>query len=251
MIFFETSRTKFDPKPFPGSIPGRVDFPDLRGKFPVPDMDNDPQAASTADDEKEAAAAGGLGDMLLQIVTNIPTSQRPPSATPQAAAETIIREAAWKAAGTSGMLALPPGPLGLATILPDLMAIWRIQQQMVADIARTFGKEAVLTREVMAYCLFKHGAALLVRDLVVRAGERYLIRPVALRALAGMLQKVGVATTQKALGRIASRWVPVLGALAVAAYARWDTQQVGRTALEMFSSNLELPPADPESTAPA
>ena len=202
-----------------------------------------------SDAQEETAAGGGLGEMLLQIVTNIPRSTSQPSATPLSAGETIIREAAWKAAGTSGMLALPPGPLGLATILPDLMAIWRIQQQMVADIARTFGKEAVLTREVMAYCLFKHGAALLVRDLVVRAGERYLIRPVALRALAGMLQKVGVATTQKALGRIASRWVPVLGALAVAAYARWDTQQVGRTALEMFSSNLELPPGDPEKTA--
>lgn len=207
------------------------------------------EKSQAADVEKEAAATGGLGEMLLQIVTNIPRSSSQPSSTPLAAAETVIRDAAWKAAGTSGMLALPPGPLGLATILPDLMAIWRIQQQMVADIARTFGKEAVLTREVMAYCLFKHGAALLVRDLVVRAGERYLIRPVALRALAAMLQKVGVATTQKALGRIASRWVPVLGALAVAAYARWDTQQVGRTALEMFSSNLELPPSDPEKAA--
>jgi hypothetical protein len=209
------------------------------------------ESSQPADAEKEAAATGGLGEMLLQIVTNIPRSTNQPSATPHSAAETIIREAAWKAAGTSGMLALPPGPLGLATILPDLMAIWRIQQQMVADIARTFDKEAVLTREVMAYCLFKHGAALLVRDLVVRAGERYLIRPVALRALAGMLQKVGVATTQKALGRIASRWVPVLGALAVAAYARWDTQQVGRTALEMFSSNLELPPGAPGMEADA
>lgn len=198
-------------------------------------------------DDAKDSANHGLGDLLLQLVTNIPASSGETSATPITAAERVIRDAAWKAAGTSGMLALPPGPLGIATILPDLMAIWRIQQQMVADIARVFGKEAVLTREVMAYCLFKHGAALLVRDLVVRAGERYLIRPVALRALAGILQKVGVATTQKALGRIASRFVPVLGALAVAAYARWDTQQVGRTAMEMFSGPLELPPGDPDA----
>jgi uncharacterized protein (DUF697 family) len=203
-----------------------------------------------APDAMKDPATGGLGELLLQLVTNIPASDGETSPTPVAAAERVIRDAAWKAAGTSGMLALPPGPLGLATILPDLMAIWRIQQQMVADIARVFGKEAVLTREVMAYCLFKHGAALLVRDLVIRAGERYLIRPVALRALAGILQKVGVATTQKALGRIASRWVPVLGALAVAAYARWDTQQVGRTAVEMFSGPLELPPGEREPDSP-
>ncbi len=180
-----------------------------------------------APDAMKDPATGGLGELLLQLVTNIPASDGETSPTPVAAAERVIRDAAWKAAGTSGMLAL-----------------------LVADIARVFGKEAVLTREVMAYCLFKHGAALLVRDLVIRAGERYLIRPVALRALAGILQKVGVATTQKALGRIASRWVPVLGALAVAAYARWDTQQVGRTAVEMFSGPLELPPGEREPDSP-
>lgn len=193
-------------------------------------------------------AQGGVAEFLLNLVTSIPGSNQIASLTPDAQAATIVRDAAWRAAGTSGALALPPGPLGLATILPDLMAIWRIQQQMVADIAKVHGKEAVLTREVMAYCLFRHGTAMLVRDLVVRAGERYLIRPVALRAMRQILQKIGVATTQKALGRIASRWVPILGALAVAAYARWDTQQVGKTAMETFASELDISDAGDEDT---
>ena len=192
---------------------------------------------------------GRVAEFLLNLVTSIPASNQAESLTPEASAAAIVRDAAWRAAGTSGALALPPGPLGLATILPDLMAIWRIQQQMVADIAKVYGKEAVLTREVMAYCLFRHGTAMLVRDLVVRAGERYLIRPVALRAMRQILQKIGVATTQKALGRIASRWVPILGALAVAAYARWDTQQVGKTAMETFAGDLDLsdPVEEPEA----
>lgn len=33
-----------------------------------------------------------------------------------------------------------PGPLGLLTILPDMYAIWRVQAQLVADIAAVYGK---------------------------------------------------------------------------------------------------------------
>ena len=202
-----------------------------------------PAPQPPADDPQNS----GVVDFLLRLVTEIPRSNEPSALDPKARCATIIRDAAWRAAGTSGALALPPGPLGLATILPDLMAIWRIQQQMVADIAKAHGKEAVLTREVMIYCLFRHGAALLVRDLVIRAGERYLVRRVTLKVFQQVLQKIGIATTQRALGRIASRWVPILGALAVAAYARWDTQQVGQTALETFGGPLEL---EDDSTEP-
>ena len=209
-------------------------------------MDNLP--SQPVDPGKPQDPPKGIGDFLLRLVTEIPKSGESVSLTPETKAHAIIREAAWKAAGTSGALALPPGPLGLATILPDLMAIWRIQQQMVADIAKVYGKEAMLTREVMIYCLFRHGAAMLVRDLVVRAGERYMVRRVALRGLQQILRKIGIATTQRALGRIASRWVPILGALAVAAYARWDTQQVGKTAMETLANPLEI---DDATTIPA
>jgi hypothetical protein len=41
-------------------------------------------------------------------------------------------------------MALPPGPLGLATVIPDLLAIWKLQQQLVADIAAVFGKGVVV-----------------------------------------------------------------------------------------------------------
>jgi hypothetical protein len=39
---------------------------------------------------------------------------------------------------------------------------------MVADVAACFGKTAQLNRQTMIYCLFRHGAAMLVRDVVAR-----------------------------------------------------------------------------------
>jgi len=58
----------------------------------------------------------------------------------------------------AGTLALPPGPLGWMTILPEMVGVWKIQAQMVADIAALYGKTATLTQEQMLYCLFKHTA---------------------------------------------------------------------------------------------
>jgi hypothetical protein len=55
-----------------------------------------------------------------------------------------------------------------------------------------------------------------------------------------MLQKVGVRITQRVIEKGISRWIPILGALAVGAYAYYDTAQVAATAIELFSKDIEL-----------
>ena len=94
----------------------------------------------------------------------------------------------------------------------------------------------------MVICLFKHGGAALFRDIVVRVGERYLVKRVALRFMQQLLQKIGVRVTQRVIGRGISRWIPVIGAAGVAGYAYYDTTQVAKTAIELFSSELEIEP---------
>lgn len=183
---------------------------------------------------------GVLSKVLLDLVGKIPVSQEGESADPRLRAQAIARAASIKAATISGALALPPGPLGLATVLPDLVSIWHIQRQMVADIASVYGKAAVLNREVMLYCLFKHGAAALVRDVVSRVGERILFRKVAVKAIQETLQKIGLRFSQRVIGQTISRFVPVLGALGVGAYAYYDTNKVALTAMETFSREIEL-----------
>ncbi len=181
-----------------------------------------------------------VSKVLLELVSRIPTSGEVTTSDPKKRAQLIARSTAVKAAGISGALSLPPGPFGLATLLPDLLAIWRLQQGMVADIAAAFGKSAYLKKETMIYCLFKHGGAALMRDLVVRAGERYLIHQTALKTIQHILQKIGIRVTQKVIGKSISRWVPVLGAVGVGAYAYYDTAQVAATAIELFSKDLKL-----------
>jgi hypothetical protein len=180
-------------------------------------------------------------EKLLQLLGSIPSSDENPVADPQVRAHRLVATAALKSAALSGGLALPPGPFGVITLLPDLYGIWKLQAQLVADIAAVYGKTAFLTQESMLFCLFKHAAAQAVRDLIVRAGERILIRRPTLRVLQRIPAKVGVKMTQRLVGRGVARWLPLVGALGVAGYAYYDTSQVGQTAIDLFSRDIDMP----------
>lgn len=192
--------------------------------------------------------SGKVGHAILGFVGDVPRSKALPSRHPAEAARHAAVTAAAKAAAAAGTLALPPGPLGWLTILPELLAVWRIQAGMVADIAAHYGKSGTLTQEQMLYCLFKHTASQAVRDLVVRMGERFVVKKASLKALQMVAQAIGVKVTERSVSHGASRWLPVVGALGVAAYAYYDTAQVAKAAIELFGRDIELQPeADAEA----
>jgi EcsC protein family len=179
---------------------------------------------------------GTVVDALENVVSGVPASRQRAVASPAAAARSLARKAAGRAAGLSGALALPPGLLGMLTVLPDLLAIWRIQAQMVSDIAGLYGKDLQLTRSHMVYCLFRHAATQFTRDVVVRTGQRLVVRQLSGGALKSVLTSVGMSVSQRVAGTTASRWVPVLGAAAVAGYAYYDTLQVAKTAVRLLET---------------
>ncbi|MCF8207049.1 MAG: hypothetical protein K9J82_18345 [Methylotenera sp.] len=179
-------------------------------------------------------AETGMGERVLALVSQPPEPGCVPSARPADAAARAIEAAATKAALAAGTLALPPGPLGWATIAPEMLAVWHIQRQLVADIAALYGRSADLGPAQMLWCLFRHTAAQALRDLSVRVGERVIVRPAAQALLQRVAGAVGLHLGQQAASRMLSRWVPVVGAAGVGAYAWWDTRQVGRAALLLF-----------------
>ena len=188
----------------------------------------------------EPAEQSRVTRAILDFVSQIPDSRIGGAKDPQAEARRLASRAAQRAALTSGSLALPPGPLGWLTILPELIAIWKIQAQMVSDIAAAYGKHAELGREQMLWCLFRHTAAQAFRDLVVRMGDRLLFRRMSYAVAERVAKRIGTSITQRAVGKGISRWLPIVGALGVGAYAYYDTGQVAKTAIEMFSGAIEV-----------
>lgn len=201
-----------------------------------------PKKNKTTDTGEAKVPAKRLRDLIIQIrdylvklASEIPDSSHEKSIDPDEAVRRLISRAALDSATISGVLALPPGPIGIATILPDLAAIWRRQAQLVADIAAVYGKSAELTRETMMFCLFKHAAAQVVADFAVRAAGRAAGKKASLQAVQKAAEKIGVRLTQRVIRSAAARWLPVVGAIGVGAYAYYDTATVGKTARQFFS----------------
>jgi hypothetical protein len=155
--------------------------------------------------------AENIGQALLNLVSEIPQSEQDASLSPNEIAISLAKNAARKSALTAGALSLPPGALGWMTIMPELLAVCRIQTQMVADIAAVYGHTAMLGREQMIYCLFRHTAAQAVRDLGVGVGERLLISKPSLRILQKIAKAIGIKIGQRVIGKAITRWIPVLG----------------------------------------
>ena len=186
--------------------------------------------------------------MFEDLATGIPPSSEPLSAKPKERAREIVRVAGLKAGAMSAGFALPPGPMGMLTVIPDLLKVWQIQQQMVADVAACFGKSVQLNRQMMVYCLFRHGAAMLLRDVVARVGQRIIVKQSSLRVMQNILRRIGVQVTQKAVGKTLSRWVPIVGPIVIGGYSLIDTRNVGKTAIDTFEREIEIEPAEPDNS---
>src|SRR6266545_186225 len=208
-----------------------------------------PQSASCSPSGgSEAATAASVGAhkmsaMIERVIADVPPPHEHAVSDAARQAAKLAREAAQKAAVLSGSLALPPGPLGMLTVLPDLFLIWKVQRQMVADIFALHGRTAELTRTHMLYCLFRHLASHVVRDVAVRAGQRLVVQQVSAGVLRSMLGGIGVIVSRRLAGSAVSRWIPLAGAAAVGAYAYWDTLQVGKTAQKLLVETASVPAA--------
>ena len=189
--------------------------------------------------ELSAPAQQTLLQLIENLVSSVPSSEENPSTNPDERAREIVRLAALKAGAVSAGLAIPPGPAGMLTIIPDVMKVWDIQRQMVSDIAACYGQSSHLDQRMMVYCLFRHGAAMLARDILVRVGERMILKRGSLRVIQKILQRVTIKMTQKAIGKAISRWVPFVGPVVVGCYSLLDTRSVGKTAIETFSREIE------------
>ena len=131
------------------------------------------------------------------------------------------------------------GPVGILTIIPALGEIWRIQRQLVSDIAACYGKSATLTPTIMVYCLFRHGSATLFKETIVQIGGRMLVKEASLRVFQKIIEKVSINVTQRVIGQFISRWLPLIVSAAIGSYTYRDTKKVAANAIDAFEKEIE------------
>ena len=91
----------------------------------------------------------------------------------------------------------------------------------------------------MVWCLFRHSAASLLRDLAVRTGSRIAVQKLSTTALRKIVEKIGIKISSTFLSKTLLRAIPAIGAVGNGAYAYYDTTEVGKTAITYFKALVD------------
>ena len=180
-------------------------------------------------------------EALTALAGAVPKSYRMPNPEPRAAARDAAMGAARKAAALSGGSALVPGVGSTVLLVADLVAVLKIQQRMIADIAAIYGQSPSLTREVMIALLFKDTSPNAVRGLLVshagwqQPGGATLARG-SNTFLRRALQKIAWGLARRLMGKAFARIVPVVGSVGAGIGSYRNTMAVAETAMAYFET---------------
>lgn len=154
--------------------------------------------------------------------------------------EEMIESASSKAFWVSTVSAIPPGPFGMATIIPELAVVTKIQINLVYSIAKYYGKEAKFNATILTLIFANEAGIQLGKAILRKKGSTIIIRALSSRMLRPILQKIatkiGVRITQKTLGR----WIPVVTAPIFGAISSGMTKRIGQEALLLFKEDIEI-----------
>jgi uncharacterized protein (DUF697 family) len=206
------------------------------------------EKAHTSGAETKSAAEAfqqKLSDGLMGLFELVISSRRgyyaqhPESIPTRESVGAIIDSYSTKNAVISGGFNLVPGPWGLVGIVPELTIIFRNQLTLIYDIGMAYGKSEVLTKELLAGVLldaFGVGAG----SVFVMQGSKLIVKRVSLRVFQRIVALLAGRVTQQALKSALSKWVPVLGAAAMAAWVHYMTKKVGRKAVQILSQDISV-----------
>ncbi|MBM9591655.1 hypothetical protein JWG41_14450 [Leptospira sp. 201903075] len=187
------------------------------------------------------AKSEGFLDGLVELFAGLEDYRSPYAPTiqpPDNLIQELVQNASFKSGLVSATCSLPPGPLGILSILPELLFVYRIQGHLILDIAALYGKEVQVTKELLLYCLFKHGGAHVFRKIIEESSLKILIRPTTVRVFQTMLEKLGLMISKSILRKQFARWIPIGGAVVTGTFAYYDTKRVGKTAMDLFSKEI-------------
>lgn len=187
------------------------------------------------------AKSEGFLDGLVELFAGLEDYRSPYAPTiqpPDNLIQELVQNASFKSGLISATCSLPPGPLGILSILPELLFVYRIQGHLILDIAALYGKEVQVTKELLLYCLFKHGGAHVFRKIIEESSLKILIRPTTVRVFQTMLEKLGLMISKSILRKQFARWIPIGGAVVTGTFAYYDTKRVGKTAMDLFSKEI-------------
>ena len=151
----------------------------------------------------------------------------------------IIDSYATMNMAVSGSINLIPGPWGMAAAIPEIVILIRNQLAMIYDIGVAYGKSKVLNKELLAG-VFLSAMGVSAGGLLVMHGGKVFVRRAALRVFQKAITLLAGKVTHQMLKSLVSKWLPFIGAAAMAAWSNYSTRQIGNKAVEILAKPIEV-----------
>lgn len=152
-------------------------------------------------------------------------------------AQSIVDAYALKCASVSGLASLAPGPLGMLTIVPDLIIVLRLQTEMLAKLSVAYNKEKAISKELVLFMLFQSVGVTGISFVVVKSTQ-VIVKRASARLLQRIITMMGGRVLQRTAGQAVARWIPGLGAAAMAIWVRYMTRKIGNEAINLLSKDI-------------
>lgn len=168
--------------------------------------------------------------------------------------DALIRTSMAKNATISGGASLIPGPWGMLAVVPELMLVIRNQIGLIYDIGAAYGHRETISKELLLG-VFVSAAGAGAGSLLAIHGSQVLVRRASLRVMQKIIALLGGRITQQALKSAVSKWLPGVGAAAMAAWTGYLTKQIGEKARDVMQREIVIDAAaneaDTATEAPA
>ena len=136
----------------------------------------------------------------------------------------------------SGGASIIPGPLGMAAAIPEIIAVLNNQLKMIYDIAKANGQNEINKELLISVFLSAMGNA--TGNLLIVHGQKIMMKRVGQRVLQTLIKLLGGKITQQLAKSMAAKWIPIAGAIAMAAWSKYTTNKIGQKAKEVFSKEI-------------
>lgn len=150
--------------------------------------------------------------------------------------DSIIQSYSYKNATISGGAGIIPGPWGMAAAVPEMVAVLRNQIAMIYDIAKINGQKEIPSELIVGVLFGASGQG--AASLIIIQGQKVMAKRVGAQALQKIVAILGGKITQQVAKSMAAKWIPVAGAIAMATWSKYTTNEIGQKAKEIFSKEI-------------
>ena len=189
--------------------------------------------------DREEFKTGSWFERILENVLNT-LGPNPDEIKVDGTSQKMIRKASRAAFLISTGAGIPTGPMGLATIVPEVVALIKLQINLIFKVAKFHQQEAKVNKTIILTVLGVAMGVVLKHALINKVGTRLIVKSLSAEGAKRITREIGEKFAAGLLKRGLGRWIPLMLAPVFGYLSLSMTRKIGREAESLFSHELEV-----------